>query len=325
MKNCKTRSKAEPRFPSPHTTSTVLAGGLTSRSTPPIALPRRSSLSCPRRKRKTRHFVLPKRRDFGMAWLWILLFFTWVASLLVILFLPWGNSGVRFGSKQGAKGIAQMRNVLLVIAHPDDESMFFTPTVLCLISARHAVHVLCISTGDAEGKGTLRKNELYQACVILKVQLHRVKIIDHPDLQDGFGKSWSPVLIKDLIEEAVIAWEIDTVITFDNYGISGHRNHQDVHTGLRMLMMSNLQSDIEAWELVSTNIARKYCGPVDVWWSIFESYFCQKEEICFLPNKSPCLSANAMAQHSSQWVWFRRLFVVFSRYTYMNTLRKIRS
>lgn len=54
---------------------------------------------------------------------------------------------------------------------------------------------------------------------------------------------------------------------------------------------------------VSTNIVRKYCGPVDVWWSIFESYFCQKEEICFLPNKSPRLSANAMAQHSSQWVW----------------------
>ncbi|KAF3792099.1 putative N-acetylglucosaminyl-phosphatidylinositol de-N-acetylase [Nymphaea thermarum] len=174
----------------------------------------------------------------------------------------------------------------------------------CLSEFRTPLYMLgtLCHNGDAEGKGTLRKDELYQACVILKVQLQRVKIIDHPDLQDGFDKSWSPVLIKDLIEEAVIAWEIDTVITFDNYGISGHRNHQDVHTGLRMLMMSNLQRDIEAWELISTNIARKYCGPVDVWWSIFESYFCQTEEICFLPNKSPCLSANAMAQHSSQWV-----------------------
>ncbi|CAN6482546.1 unnamed protein product [Victoria cruziana] len=259
-----------------------------------------------------------------MAWLWILLFFTWMASLLAILFLPCCNSGVSLVSKQGAEGIEKMRNVLLVIAHPDDESMFFTPTILYLISARHVVHILCISTGDAEGKGTLRRNELYQACVLLKVQLQRVKVIDHLDLQDGLDKSWSPVLVKDLIEEALIAWKIDTVITFDNYGISGHRNHQDVHTGLRMLMMGNLQTDIEAWELVSTNIVRKYCGPVDVWWSIFESYFCQKEEICFLPNKSPRLSANAMAQHSSQWVWFRRLFVVFSRYTYMNTLRKIR-
>ncbi|CAN6482545.1 unnamed protein product [Victoria cruziana] len=242
-------------------------------------------------------YILTRSYGEVMAWLWILLFFTWMASLLAILFLPCCNSGVSLVSKQGAEGIEKMRNVLLVIAHPDDESMFFTPTILYLISARHVVHILCISTGDAEGKGTLRRNELYQACVLLKVQLQRVKVIDHLDLQ---------------------------VITFDNYGISGHRNHQDVHTGLRMLMMGNLQTDIEAWELVSTNIVRKYCGPVDVWWSIFESYFCQKEEICFLPNKSPRLSANAMAQHSSQWVWFRRLFVVFSRYTYMNTLRKIR-
>lgn len=36
---------------------------------------------------------------------------------------------------------------LLVIAHPDDESMFFAPTLLELLRAGEQVHVLCLSTG----------------------------------------------------------------------------------------------------------------------------------------------------------------------------------
>ena len=36
---------------------------------------------------------------------------------------------------------------LLVIAHPDDESMFFTPTMRALITSGWRLHVLCISRG----------------------------------------------------------------------------------------------------------------------------------------------------------------------------------
>ena len=36
-----------------------------------------------------------------------------------------------------------------------------------------------------------------------------------------------------------------------------------------------------------------------------------------------CINWCAMARHASQFVWYRRLFVVFSSYTYCNTLRRI--
>lgn len=36
--------------------------------------------------------------------------------------------------------------VLIVIAHPDDETMFFTPTILGL-RKRNTVKILCLSTG----------------------------------------------------------------------------------------------------------------------------------------------------------------------------------
>ncbi len=37
--------------------------------------------------------------------------------------------------------------VLAVIAHPDDESMFFTPSLLNFVNQKVAVHVLCLSNG----------------------------------------------------------------------------------------------------------------------------------------------------------------------------------
>jgi N-acetylglucosaminylphosphatidylinositol deacetylase len=38
--------------------------------------------------------------------------------------------------------------VLLVIAHPDDESMFFAPTLHVLLNHGAAVRILCLSNGE---------------------------------------------------------------------------------------------------------------------------------------------------------------------------------
>lgn len=44
--------------------------------------------------------------------------------------------------------------ILLVVAHPDDEAMFFSPTMLALArSGGGSVHVLCLSTGDQRACG----------------------------------------------------------------------------------------------------------------------------------------------------------------------------
>ncbi|XP_078502915.1 uncharacterized protein LOC144761390 [Lissotriton helveticus] len=41
------------------------------------------------------------------------------------------------------------RHVLLLLAHPDDECMFFAPTVISLVKLRYLVSVLCFSSGMA--------------------------------------------------------------------------------------------------------------------------------------------------------------------------------
>ncbi|KAI4342731.1 hypothetical protein MLD38_027318 [Melastoma candidum] len=215
------------------------------------------------------------------------------------------------------------KNVLLVVAHPDDESMFFSPTLLYLTTRGYNLHILCLSTGNADGKGDMRKHELLKACALLGVPTQQVKILDHPNLQDGFGNNWHHSLLAKLVKEEVASCGINVVITFDSYGVSGHCNHRDVHYGVRKFMLESSHGDIEAWELVSTNILRKYIGPVDIWTSILYASSNPARSIRWLTNEDPRKSYVSMSLHASQWVWFRKLFMAFSSYTYMNTLRRI--
>ncbi|KAG8066736.1 hypothetical protein GUJ93_ZPchr0004g38945 [Zizania palustris] len=220
------------------------------------------------------------------------------------------------------RGDRMSRSVLLALAHPDDESMFFTPTILFLKSKGHNIHILCMSQGNADGLGNIRKEELYLACATLKIPAEHVEVLDHPELQDGFHEKWNHGLLAELTMAQAQLWDIDTIVTFDSHGISGHPNHSDVHHGICKLLHDNGQGYIEAWELVSLNIFRKYSGPVDIWLSssILSS---GSKQFHTLVNNSPSRSFEAMAAHKSQWVWFRRLFVLFSSYTYMNVLHKI--
>lgn len=247
----------------------------------------------------------------------------WLISLFRIL-LSSGNPSKPTFLSNGPPGIdGKRRNILLVIAHPDDESMFFAPTLLYLTSKGHNVHILCLSTGNADGKGVVRQSEFYGACAILMVPFQQVKILDNPDLQDGFNNQWDRRLIATIVEEEVKTWGIDSLITFDKFGVSGHPNHCSVHHGICMFLWENSQENIEAWELISTSILRKYSGPMDIWLSNLNAQCYPREQMYCLLNARPYKSYLAMAAHYSQWVWFRKLFVLLSSYTYMNTLQKI--
>ncbi|KAI9801179.1 MAG: hypothetical protein M1825_003453 [Sarcosagium campestre] len=63
------------------------------------------------------------------------------------------------------------KRICLLIAHPDDEAMFFAPSVLALTnpSLRNHVQILCLSSGDAEGLGEIRRRELFRSARILGI------------------------------------------------------------------------------------------------------------------------------------------------------------
>ena len=80
--------------------------------------------------------------------------------------------------------------VLFLTAHPDDEVMFFAPTILSLQldkpsakdkegTSRHALaYSLCLSTGDADGLGAVRVKELENSLDILSIPKGRRWLVD---------------------------------------------------------------------------------------------------------------------------------------------------
>ena len=76
------------------------------------------------------------------------------------------------------------------------------------------------------------------------------------------------------------------------------------------------EKKLTVYTLRSVNILRKYIGFADFFVSLLDSHI-------YL-NFNMYKNYKAMAIHHSQFVWYRKLFVIFSRYGYINTLEKIR-
>lgn len=213
--------------------------------------------------------------------------------------------------------------VLLVTAHPDDECMFFTPTIQHLHGCGATIWLLCLSTGDADGLGKIRKKELLCACDKLKIVRERIVIVDDVQLRDGMGESWEAQIVANHVEAVAAEVQPALIVTFDGYGVSGHPNHRAVYQGVLQFIYKYRGSSqfIDLQVLESVSLMRKYSALLDVVFSLLSSAV-SGGTVCRV-STSPWVTWQAMTEHQSQLVWYRKLFVVLSRYTYVNTLRSI--
>jgi len=127
--------------------------------------------------------------------------------------------------------LASAREVALVIAHPDDEVMFFYPYLYN--APPSSVSVLCLSTGNADGLGKIREMELRTSCDRIR-SIKACSVVDHPELQDGMDQKWPPHVVAQEVGTFVEAHDnIQTILTFDHLGVSFHPNHIAVSTGVK--------------------------------------------------------------------------------------------
>ena len=76
------------------------------------------------------------------------------------------------------KEIRTAKRVLLVTSHPDDECMFFGPTVLSMTrNPAVSLFLLCMSNGDYRREGQTRKKELYQACQHMGIEEQNITVL----------------------------------------------------------------------------------------------------------------------------------------------------
>ena len=211
-------------------------------------------------------------------------------------------------------------NVLLVTAHPDDESMFFGPTLINLKKRESNIFILCLSDGNHYGHGDKRKQELLAAAKIFDISFFDTVIPEEP-FPDGPNEVWDEKRIQSVVLDQIRRHRINAIITFDTFGVSGHPNHKAVAESLSKFAKT---FDFEVYHLETVSILRKYLSFIDLLFTCFSmSIFGYEGRYFELVSVSDVQRIKSgLREHKSQMVWFRSLYMMFSRYFMINTFIK---
>lgn len=208
---------------------------------------------------------------------------------------------------------------LIVTAHPDDETMFFGPFIASEVEQNSELHLLCLSRGNYCGDGETRTQELMAAVDRLGVPSKQVTVLDWPHFADNPKSMWKIGDIREVILDYCCGRpQIEAIVTFDGYGVSGHLNHICVSEAVRG-MLDDSQFTQRVFMLESVPLLRKYCRVIEeIWSSKWPSEFRYRLNADQAEKVQWALSA-----HVTQMVWFRRLYKLFSRYMRVNTFVEV--
>uniref|UniRef100_A0A673B8M6 N-acetylglucosaminylphosphatidylinositol deacetylase n=1 Tax=Sphaeramia orbicularis TaxID=375764 RepID=A0A673B8M6_9TELE len=226
--------------------------------------------------------------------------------------------------------------VLVVTAHPDDECMFFGPSIIRLTEEKAEVHLLCLSEGNYYNQGSQRREELLNSCSLLGIPQSRVTL-DPGSLIWNWNSLFYAhslllvllslllllflflrLLLSLLLLFLLLLFFFFQVLTFDSAGVSGHSNHVSIFKAVSHLASSgHVPDDCCLLSLDTVGLFRKYVSVLDLplSWTLSSS-------LCVF-NVSLLSFQDAMLCHRSQLLWFRHLYMVFSRYMFVNTFQMI--
>lgn len=235
--------------------------------------------------------------------------------------------------------LQRSKNLLIVTAHPDDETLFFAPSILSVLDNPATTGgLLVLSNGNNYGLGDVRKVELKGACGVLGIAEDRCEALNRPELQDNPRQWWNETAIIAAVKEYVAKWKIDAIITFDHGGISGHINHRAVSSAVEKYASTEPNAPV-TYLLSSVTLLRKYSFLFDLpltslsfMWRIMgalispasttEQDFGDKALIASTW-PSYLRTREAFRSHDSQYSWDRSLYLVLARQVWFNDLVRV--
>jgi N-acetylglucosamine malate deacetylase 2 len=164
-----------------------------------------------------------------------------------------GGLPAKTGVARGSRQLPAWPSVLVVVAHPDDESFGLGAVVDSHTSGGAAVHMLCYTHGEASTLNEIRadlnqarEDELRRASSELGAAT--VTMMDYPD---GRLADIRPDLLAGHITSLIGRHRPHGLLVFDETGVTGHRDHQ---AATRAAVSAAAQAGLPvlAWALPAT-------------------------------------------------------------------------
>jgi len=221
------------------------------------------------------------------------------------------------------------RSILWVIAHPDDECMFFTPSIAALAPAgdpSRKAHLLSLSQGNDEGLGETRALELVASCAVFGIPAARCHSIDDPRLPDSMTVQWPREVIAAHVARYVEEHSIDLIVTFDSDGVSDHANHKALYHAL-----SEAQPGAPVYALRTTGLVPKYSSLLSLPLAFLRLVASRRahsdrhhQQGLFISDwQAYKVARRSFDVHASQHRWFRAIFTRASSYMWINELERV--
>lgn len=206
---------------------------------------------------------------------------------------------------------------ILTIPHPDDEIMFFLPTIL---NSKN-VHIICTTNGDYDGLGDVREAEFYD-CITRLNEMHVYpvtgELLKIPGILDGPNKWLKTSLLSSSLKKIYLRLHksdgyVVRLLTFDSRGVSGHINHIQTYE-----IVKSISEELNL-ELVTLKTLPIYYNffPFSLIYFIWLLLIAQPKLILTGPFKTHEIMNKC---YKSQWVWYRVLWCFFGSYCWFNVL-----
>lgn len=139
--------------------------------------------------------------------------------------------------------MSKQKYSLLVVAHPDDESIFFSGLLMNVRSRRWKV--ICVTDGNADQVGHERADQFQNACRLLKVNG------EHWDFEDRFEQRLD---VNKLMAQLQELEKPEAVYTHGILGEYGHPHHQDVSYAVHKAF----NKKVPVWSVSYNTLPQKY-------------------------------------------------------------------